>query len=450
MRRRSIALSCAVLVWFAAALAGYGQALTTNDPDFDLFDMFLSDPRDSDTIIQTAVMDMDTDAAGRLVVAYGVVDGYVGTAWVEVVVRDRDLLTWRHLATITMDSDFGPGTVVKAISLTVGSRLENVGGNNRAFVAVVFEQRGSDYLLFHHGSVRTPWAKATPQEMLLLAARARPVDDPRFMNPSIAVIPTAPSNFTTYIPAVAVAAPGSGANDSVVKLIWMDWFAKPYYGPQIFTIAGQGSRTLDGAYGRPSLTADAINARWGVAVEELTTPPRIHVIAGTPGASPGNQQLVFTSTSQPQHHHPQLRAHEGTVNLSCLGDPFDNGVWELVSYHGAITGQASYLKLPQLATRCRTPGDLDIKRNDLFVAASCWDAASSKFRVTAFQARRTSGPVQATAIEDRPSFPTRQPRMAVAPPGAGVDYFAVGFANSNLFPSLPGGVSGGSSVMIDP
>jgi hypothetical protein len=446
-RRFPLRLALALFMPVLLAPAVSAQGLIANDPDEDIFDRFLSDPRGGNSVIQTPVLDMEADEKGRLLMAYGVIDAYENTARVEVVVRLKDGTTWNKLATLSIDDRLpGLGTKIKAVSVAIANKVGGVTDNNIGHVAAVFEQQGTDWLVHHSGPMKSSWKRMTPSQLVITGVAAKPHTDPMFMNPSIAVIPTKPSDFTSYITAIAVAMPGPTANDSTIKLIWMDTYSPDYFGPELYTIAGPGSTVLDGKFGRPSLTADINNAYWGVAFDDLNE-PRVRIISGKPGSSPNAMSVIWTSGSS--DHHPTIRAHEGTINLTTLGTSAEGGAHQLRAYHGVITAANSLFAFPTIDPRCLTPGDIDIKRDDVSVAARCWDNASGKYRISSFEFKRSRGPVYKAVLEDRPSFVTRQPRIAVAPPGAGVVFQAVGFATDRTY-SLPGGISGADAVMLDP
>ncbi len=436
-------LGLALLLLIPAAFA---QPVTTNDPDEDVFDRFLSDPRDAEGVSQTPVMDMESDDNGRLLIAYGVVDAADSTARVEVVVRLKNL-TWVKLATMSIDppGGYGAGTIVKAVSVAVVNKVGGIDDNNAGFVTAVFEQNGTDWITYHSGPIKTAWKSLKPSELVITGVAKKAVTDPTFVNPSIAVIPTAPSSFSKYIVAIACAMPGPTASDSAIKLIWMDFFSPNYFGPELYTVAGPGSTLMTGKYGRPSLAVDAINAYWGVAFDNLTE-PRVHVVSGKPGDQPNNMLKVWQSGSA--DHHPTLRGSKGDMSLVTLGAKGDGNNWVMKGYYGFLYLVNTYTSIGDLDDKCRTPADIDMKGNDVFVAASCYDDAGAKYRITTIEFKRTVGLFQYARLEDSPSFSTRQPRMAVAPAGAGIEYYAVGFANDQQFP-VPGGVSGARSVMLD-
>jgi hypothetical protein len=440
----------AVLLVMTFASYAWPQAQTSDDRDVDLFDQFLSDPRDGDTISETPVMDIESDSNGRLLVAYGNIDAYTGTAWVDVVVRQRNL-TWQPLATISIDppGGYGRGTKVKSVSVAIGNNLRGVNGDNYGFVTAVFEQDGVDWVTYHSGSLKAPWRSMRPGDLVITGWRALPVTDPLFVNATIGVLPTRPSNFAEYIVAIAVATPSANPNDALIQLIWMDFFSPGYWGPEIYNLAGQGGKVMSGRFGRPHLTIDDVNGRWGVAFEDLSE-PRVHVISGGSGTEPSAISLIYSTPSTRTRHHPIIRAHRGQVNLTTLGRAIDqDDQWELFVYNGVISSANNFLEVMLVDDNCKTPGDLDIKRDDVFIAARCYDDAGRQYRITSFELKRASGPLLTTRIEDRLSFSTRQPRIGVAPPGAGIVYAAVGFATDGKFP-IPGGVSGADAVMLDP
>ncbi len=422
---------------------------TTNDPDQDLFDFFLGDPRDAESISSTPVMDMEVDDHGRLLVAYGVIDGADGTARVEVVVRTPGV-GWSKLASMTIDAPggYGPGTIVKSVSVAVVSAAEGIDDNNFGFVTAVFEQKGSDWLVYQSGSLKTAWKPLAPRDLVLTGVPKKAVTDPTFIAPSIAVIPTDPGSFKKYVVAIACAMPGTVPGDSAIKLVWMDFFTPGYFGPELYVVAGRGSKVLTGNFGRPSLAVDAQNGKWGVAFDNLTE-PRVQVISGDAGDQPSSMAKIFETG--PDDHHPTLRGSKGEVNLLTLGRPKDGAAppaWELKAYEGYLYQPNSFLALGQVDDQCRTPADVDIRGSDVFAAASCFDDSGRNYRISVFEFKRTVLLNLVTRMEDVPSFATRQPRMAVAPVGP-TPYFAVGFANSRSFP-VPGGVGGAAAVMLDP
>lgn len=427
--------------------AAFSQPVTTNDPDEDIFDRFLSDPRDGDGVSQTPVMDMEADSNGRLLIAYGVVDAVESSARVEIVVRLKNM-NWVKLGTMSIDppGGYGNGTIVKAVSVAVVNKVGGVDDNNFGFVTAVFEQNGTDWITYHSGPIKTAWKSLKPNELVITGVAKKAVTDPTFLNPSIAVLPVGPSDFSKYIVAIACAMPGPAATDSSIKLIWMDFFSPNYFGPELYTVAGPGSTLMTGKYGRPSLTVDPVNAYWGVAFDNLTE-PRVHVVAGKPGDQPNNMAKVFQTGST--DHHPAIRSFKGDISLVTLGAKGDGNYWVMKGYYGVLHTANTFTSIGDLDDNCRTPADIDMKNNDVYVAASCYDDAARKYRITTIEFKRTVGFFQYARLEDSPSFSSRQPRMAVAPPGAGITYYAVGFANDRLFP-IPGGVSGASSVMIDP
>ncbi len=440
---------------FSAALVLLSQVpclaqSTTNDPDQDVFDFFLSDPRDAEGISQTPVMDMEVDDHGRLLLAYGVVDAADGTARVEVVVRSQTM-TWSKLASLSIDAPggYGPGTVVKAVSVAVVSAADGIDDNNFGFVTAVFEQNGSDWLVYQSGSLKTAWKALKPRDLVLTGVPKKAVTDPTFIAPSIGVIPTKPGSFADYVVAIACAMPGANPGESAIKLVWMDNYPS-YAGPELYVVAGPGSKVLTGKFGRPSLAVDVQNGKWGVAFDNLVE-PRVQVISGDAGDQPSSMAKVFETGAD--DHHPALRGSKGEVNLVTLGRAKDGAsppAWELKAYEGYLYRANAFLALGQVDDQCRTPADVDIRGSDVFAAASCFDDGGRRYRISAFEFKRSSlFNLVATRLEDLPSFATRQPRMAVAPVGAPVSFFAVGFANERSFP-VPGGVAGAASVMLDP
>ncbi len=415
----------------------------TNDTDVDLFNSLEVMAAQGDALDLVGPLDMESDPKGKIVLAYAVHSDYLFCGYVRVVYGTRDAMTgvtsWRALADLGLSCGPTDPTRVKAVSVAAM--------NGRAFVAVVFEARGSDVLALYDGGVQAPWRFRPDNIAIINSQRARPIQDDLFMGPSIGIVPHARGDFKRFSVGIAYVAEGARGGPEI-EMLWNDytqprtsWFAQK--------IAGAPGTLIQGSFTRPSFTADDRGPSWGIAFEEVAV-KRVRVFAGDVTAAPQNIRSMYVSNPESQRHHPTLRAHEGTAVLTALGTPLDNGIFSLEWSTGDFFDPMTWRNQPQITNRCRTPADLDIKRGIATVVATCFDGSASPaaFRVGAFELDRQRMTASRFVPIDDVTGAGRQPRVAVGPPGQQT-FSAVAYATEMRFP-LPDTVHGHKVMMFDP
>lgn len=437
------------------ALASLSFAAAQNDPDIDLLAEI--EPG-APAYTRVALLDAETDAAGRLVVAYGTLRSAASGWTLRVASRDNQTRSWQ----ILLDMPLGPAgrsPLLTDISLTTVPDLEGIPDNHHAFVAIAFnhvkEPNPNAAIAWFGGPTNAPWSYVASDlaGQIVHTGWSFPTNNPRRLHPSIAVAPLRRGSFRDYAVAIAFSRYRFENRPwNSIDLVWMELSAPGYSGPKLSTIAGPSGTLVEGDLTQPHLVTDQNSGVLGLAFDTFdarTGGGPLHVVRIDPASNP-SYSLVFSTRPGDVRHQAHLAAEEGRLNLTAsAGRGYLDSAWPLHHYVGDLFDPASWIELPRVHGECRTAGDLEMHRNDVYIAAQCWDPEMKAYRVWRFEGRRddTSRGPAGVIVSDAGGLP-RLPRVASEPPGTAPAFRSVLWSNEVVFGA--GGPKPLEALVIDP
>ncbi len=392
------------------------RSLAQNDPDIDLWGSFATQPGNPGRM-----MDMAYTGDGALIVAF--VEYVPGPGDDRIVVARREPAGGAFW--LISNHAYGFRNVLE-LSLSVPGRHSSGASMNRVYIAVHFATdvgTGTDWewAALISGPYDKKWNN--PGRMAVAQDLGQPSSSWRAWNPSVAVVPTGPMDFSDHDAVLCFAFPEPGGT-SIVRATSLDQGKNllpslRVAGPGSSGAAGSGPIDLrQGAYANPSVASDDRNAFLVLGLQDDTR-GTVHLVHAEPDSSITTYTFGTLQNDNRRELAPRVASDDNWVVFTCLTDPIapNGGGRPIYWYSGRSFDTGSWGQRGSLHWRSMTAADVCLREGQMYVAARCrTDNNTTVAPVLAFDAPRDGGQVQMAQVSDYLSW-TVQPRVAVTRDG---------------------------------
>lgn len=307
-----------------------------------------------------------------------------------------------------------------------------VAGNNsfdRAYLVVITEARTScggplsqcvsDNFYLTHAALSPGSTLSTPFK--LHSAPARYLDEPLAAHPAITIVPDPATTGGYYIVSAYQSQQNPfgniGPNGLPRGNVYLSVFNN--FGVTPITVSDLIAGTISNIWRmesavRPALTADELNKKWLLSLEDLSA-GQTYVFSALARDASGKYEThpatvrriwssSFTCTSA------SISMTDAQFDLACFGGEMGAHGGKNVQWVGVTTSPAAEARLP-LGTDCKGDPDIATRSSRAYSVATCWGATPNAFIVRAFEHDRAGGSFTTSRINDKAST-TIRPRAA--------------------------------------